>query len=99
MTLIIKDEELKKVAENVKPDAKRRVLLPKILVSKGVMFHIYTTRTGEIIFKPQVTIPASEAWLFKDRNTLALLDKSMIESAKGRVTKRGSFAKYAKHEA
>jgi hypothetical protein len=94
MAPIIKDKELKKVAENVKPDTKMRVHLPKILVRKGITYHIYTNNFGVIVLEPQVTIPASEAWLFEDKDTLALLDKSMIESAKGQVINRGSFAKY-----
>ena len=45
---------------------------------------------------PQVTIPASEAWLFENKEALALVDKGMAESMNGQVINRGSFAKYVK---
>ena len=97
MVIIVKDEELRRIAESVKPDAKKRVLLPKALVKEGITYHIYTNSFGQIILDPQVTIPASEAWLFEDKNALALVDRGMVESAlNGQLIKRGSFAKYVK---
>ena len=83
----------------VKPDNKRRVLLPKELVDKDSMFHIYTNDMGQIILDPQATIPASELWVFQNKNILASLDKSMAQSKKGQTINRGSFAKYVTNEA
>ena len=54
------------VAASVKPDAKKRVVLPKALVEEGITYHIYTNKFGQIVLDPQVTIPASELWLFKN---------------------------------
>jgi len=99
MVTIIKDTELTIVAKNVKPDSKKRVILPKSLVREGITYHIYLNQRGQIILDPQVTIPESELWLFENKELLALLDKSMVESAKGQVVKRGSFAKYVKDAA
>lgn len=96
METIIEDNNYTIVAEGVKPDYKRRVVLPAILVQKGVTYHIYHNRRGQIILDPQVTIPASELWLFKDKEALASVDRGMAESMNGRVINRGSFAKYAK---
>lgn len=96
MITIIKDEKLTRIADSVKPDAKRRVHLPKVLIREGVTYHIYTNSVGQIILDPQITIPASQAWLLEDKTTLALVDKGMAESANGRVIDRGSFAKYTK---
>ena len=96
MVPIIKDEKLTKIADSVKPDAKRRVHLPKIASGEGITYHIYTNSAGQIILDPQVTIPASEAWLFKDKAALESADRGMAESAAGRVKNRGSFAKYNK---
>lgn len=94
MTPIIKNAT--RIAEGVKPDAKKRVLLPKdLIIREGITYHIYINSSEQIILDPQVTIPASEAWLFEDRAALALVDKGMAESAKGQVIDRGSFAKYA----
>ncbi|MDD4874365.1 MAG: hypothetical protein PHE15_05255 [Dehalococcoidales bacterium] len=52
------------------------------------------TRISDCI-KPQVIIPASEAWLFEDKAALDSVDKGMAESNNGQVIDRGSFAKYA----
>jgi len=97
MVIIIKDTDLTKVAEGVKPDAKKRVVLPKSLVGEGITYHIYSNSLGQIILDPQVTIPASELWVFENKDILASIDKGMAESANGQVIKRGSFAKYVKN--
>ena len=97
MSIIIKDNEWTKVAESKKPDTKQRVILPKIAVGENVSYHIYTNSIGQIILDPQVTIPASELWVFKDKNVLASIDKGMKESTNGQVVRRGSFAKYVKN--
>jgi hypothetical protein len=99
MGTIIKDEKLTKIADSVKPDAKRRVYLPKVLVREGVTYHIYANSVGQIVLDPQITISASEAWLFENKTALASVDKGMTESAKGHVIDRGSFSGYTKDAA
>ncbi len=94
---VIKDADLTIVAEGVKPDSKKRVVLPRALVQEGITYHIYRNRFGQILLDPQVTIPASELWVFENKDILASIDKGMAESANGQVIKRGSFAKYAKN--
>ena len=96
MVTIIKDEELIRIAESVKPDTKKRVLLPRALVREGIRYHIYTNSFGQIVLDPQVTISASELWVFENRDILASIDRGMAESANGQVINRGSFAKYIK---
>ena len=97
MATIIKDTDLTRVADSVKPDTKKRVLLPSALVEEGITYHIYINNSGQIILDPQVTISASELWVFENKDILASIDKGMAESAKGQVIKRGSFAKYVKN--
>ena len=87
MTMIIKDKDFKRVSESVKPDAKKRVLLPKSQVREGITYHIYSNSIGQIILDPQVTIPASEAWLFNNPTALASVRKGLSDAAKGRVSK------------
>lgn len=96
MATIIRDENLTIIAKSVKPDPKRRLHLPKVLETDGITYHIYCNRLGQIILDPQVTIPASELWLFEDKEALATVDRGMAESMNGQVIDRGSFAKYAK---
>lgn len=93
MTITIKDTDLTMIAEGVKPDAKKRIVLPKAIVRKGIIYHIYQNRIGQIILDPQATIPESELWLFANKDILASLDRGMLES---QVINRGSFEKYIK---
>ncbi len=97
MTILkIKNTDFTGIAKSVKPDTRKRVILPQSLVREGITFHIYTNSIGQIMLDPQVTIPASEAWLFENKEALALVDKGMAESMNGQVINRGSFAKYVK---
>lgn len=99
MVAIIRDTDLTRVAGSVKPDTKRRIVLPDTLVQEGIIYHIYHNSVGQILLDPQVTIPASELWLFENKDTLALVDRGMAESMKRQVINRGSFAKYVKDAA
>ena len=96
MAVLINDKNLIRVAEGVKPDAKKRVVLPQGLIREGITYHMYSNSVGQIVLDPQVTIPASELWLFENKEALALVDRGMVESARGQVINRGSFAKYVK---
>jgi len=96
MVTIIRDTNLTRIAGSVKPDNRKRVILPKALIKEGITYHIYTNSVGQIVLDPQVTIPASELWLFENKEALASVDRGMAESMNGQVIKRGSFAKYAK---
>jgi hypothetical protein len=96
MATIIRNEKLTRIADSVKPDAKRRVCLPKSLIKEGISYHIYTNEAGQIILDPQITISTSEVWLFENKEALASVDKGMSESTNGQTIDRGSFAKYTK---
>ena len=97
MVTIKRGEDLTRVAGSVKPDAKKRVVLPNALVQKDIIYHIYYNSVGQILLDPQVTIPASELWLFENKEALASVDRGMLESLSGKTIKRGSFAKYTKN--
>lgn len=87
MAIIIKDTDFTGIAESVKPDTKRRVILPAVLVREGVTFRIYTNSDGQIVLDPQVTIPVSESWVFKNPDILALVQRGLSDAAEGRVSK------------
>ena len=86
MVTIIKNMDFKDIAKNVKPDAKKRVVLPKALVKEDVSYHIYCNSLGQIVLDPQVTIPASEVWLFKDPDALDSVRRGLSDAAKGKVS-------------
>jgi hypothetical protein len=87
MATIIKDEDLTIVAENVKPDAKKRVILTKVPMEEGVTYRIYMNSFGQIVLDPQVTIPASELWLFNNPVALASVQRGLADAAQGKVSK------------
>ena len=87
MVTIIKDTDFTEVAEGVKPDSKKRVVIPKPLMVEGITYHIYQNRFGQIILDPQVAIPASEAWLFNNPEALALVEQGLADIKKGKVSK------------
>ncbi|MGD1118482.1 MAG: hypothetical protein ABR886_03245 [Dehalococcoidales bacterium] len=98
MATIIKDAEFITIPRTVKPDAKKRITLPDILVKEGVIFAISHNSLGQILLDPQVIIPASELWVFKNKKILASIDKGMTESDNGQTIDSGSFAKYVKDD-
>ena len=69
--MVIKDQDFEKIADSVKPDVKRRVVLHNVQIPEGVTYHIYKIAFGQIVLDPQVTIPASEIWLFNNPKALA----------------------------
>ena len=87
MMTILKNTDFQKVAESVKPDAKKRIVLPKALALEGVTYHIYSNDIGQIVLDPQVTIPASEVWLFNNPDALASVRQGLSDTAEGRVSK------------
>ena len=84
---IVRDEKFQKIAEGVKPDAKKRVVLPKGQFREGVTYHIYSNSLGQIVLDPQVSIPASEAWLFNNPDALAAVRRGLGDAAEGKVSK------------
>ena len=96
MATIIKDRNLVRVGKPVAPDSRKRVVLPGAVVKKGVTYYVYHNSLGQIILDPQATIPASELWVFEDKEVLASIDRGIRESLKGKTVNRGSFAKHAR---
>ena len=84
--MIIRNNDFEKVADSVKPDAKKRVVLPKSQVRDGVTYHIYVNGLGQIVLDPQVTIPAYEAWLFENPEALAAVRRGLADAAAGKIT-------------
>ena len=87
MISIVKDKDWVKRADSIKPDYRRRVNLPKALVSDGVVYHIYSNSVGQIVLDPQVTISASEAWLFNNPKAFASVKRGLADAAQGMVSK------------
>ena len=67
-------------------DERQRVALGDIL--KGIKrVQIFKNDSGEILIRPLVEIPASEAWLYKNKKALSSVRKGLEEAAQGEVSK------------
>lgn len=82
------------VARDVRPDSRKRVSLGSALTDLGdASFAIYRDSRGRIILEPQVSIPADEAWLFRNKAAKESVARGLkqIDSTKA----LGSFADHA----
>jgi len=84
---IIKNDNFREIAANVKPDVKKRIVLSKAPLAEGVTYHIYCNEIGQIILDPHVSIPASEAWLYNNREAIESVKVGLKQSSEGKITK------------
>jgi hypothetical protein len=90
--MIIKHKNFIRVAASIKPDARKRVSLPKSVVGENIMYHVYSNSLGQIILDPQVAIPASEVWLFNNKEALDMVKEGLAQEESINL---GSFARCA----
>lgn len=88
------------VKKAVRLDAQQRISLKKVITGDEEIesFDVYRREDGAIVLQPRVSVPASEAWLFKNRKALASVQQGMVEAAAGDLHDLGSFAKHAKED-
>jgi hypothetical protein len=79
-------------------DSKKRITLGAIWFDKTVQpiksFQVYQNKDGDILLRPEVSIPAREAWVYENPKVFASLKKGIkdIEEGKKEVIKDlGSF--------
>ena len=92
---VVKDSDFVEIAE-VKADGKNRVQLGrKVKGSKTRLYRVYQNVHGQIILDPQVMVPASEAWLFQNKQAAQMVQKGLEDARNGKVTKaKEDFSKY-----
>ena len=94
-----KISEWKLVARDVRPDGRRRVALGKALEDlEDASFNVYRDDDGRIVLDPQVSIPASEAWLYRNPKALASVRRGLGDVAEGKTKAVRTFARYADDE-
>lgn len=90
---ILKDTHFAE-AVDVKVDSKNRITLGKTKLKTNI-YKVYRNAIGQIILDPQVTIPAHEQWLFKNKEAADLIKAGLEDARKGRLVKaREDFSKY-----
>lgn len=93
---ILKDEQFEEVSET-RTDSKNRVALGRAVKIKARIYKVYQNSLGQIILDPQVSIPAHEAWLFRNPEALTAVRKGLDDVKKGRLRKtREDYSKYTR---
>jgi hypothetical protein len=79
------DDEFQEITTKTVDDRKRITLGELIKNSKRI--RLYKNKRGEILLIPVVEIPASEIWLFQNKEALKSVQKGMQEAFEGRISK------------
>ena len=95
---ILRDAKFEQLTET-RVDTKRRISLGKILSSQVTSFRIYRNAHGQIVLDPMVSVPAHDAWLFKNTRASTLVRRGLEDAKRGRLVKaRESYAKYVRRK-
>jgi hypothetical protein len=95
---LLKDADFQEVTE-AKVDAKNRVALGKVPGLRVSSYRIYRNKVGQIILDPMVTVPAYEAWLFKNKEAMTRVQDGLADLRKGRLVKaKEDYRKYLDHD-
>jgi hypothetical protein len=92
---VIKNPDFQLISEFAQPDAKRRLSLGAAS-GDATAYNVYRNVLGQIILDPVKAIPASEIWLYANKQALASVKQGLRGSAEGKSVYRGSFSKHAK---
>ncbi len=80
----------------LRPDTKGRITLGKL--AENVSGFKITEEEGRIILEPQIEIPAREAWLYKNPEAKASLDRGIEQAENGEAKYLGSFSQYLEED-
>jgi len=67
--------------------------------SKDLQFTVACNEAGQILLTPEVTVPAHEAWLYKNKEAYQSVMRGIEQAKRGKVRPIGSFAKYVGDDA
>jgi hypothetical protein len=83
-----------KAVHNLRIDSKNRVTIGKLLLYECVRsVQASVLENGDILLKPMAEIPASEKWLYENKEALESVKRGLAETESKDL---GSFAKYTK---
>jgi hypothetical protein len=95
---LLKDAQFSEVAE-ARVDSKRRISLGRTAAGPVTSFRVYRNAHGQIILDPMVSIPAHEAWLFRNPRASALVRRGLKDARRRRlVNAKEDYSKYAGRE-
>lgn len=82
------------ISKNVCPDKRGRISL-KGLIKEADGYEATLQPDGSIVLKPYLKVDSKEAWIYKNREALALLEQGLKDATEGKVVKRKSYAEFA----
>ncbi len=68
-------------------DTRDRIVLGKYFNSRYNRVRIYKNKAGELLLCPVVEIPASEIWLYENKEALDSVKQGLREAKEGKVSK------------
>lgn len=77
------DDEFEEVATHT-VDGRHRVTLGALLKDTDRV-RVYQNARGELLLQPVLEIPASEVWLFHNKEALQSVQKGLEEAAQGQI--------------
>lgn len=79
------DDEFREVGTRTIDDRDRLILGKLIKGSKRV--RLYKNDRGELLLMPLVEIPASEIWLYQNKEALQNVQKGLEDATEGKISK------------
>ncbi len=81
-------------------DSKRRITLSgrlqRLMMSKMKIdsYQVFVGKSGDILLRPAVSIPSSEAWIYNNPKVIGKVRKGLKEAGEGRVEKVGDLESF-----
>jgi len=67
-------------------DERNRLTLGE-LIKGSKRVRLYKNKRGEVLLRPVVEIPASELWLFRNKEALESVKKGLKDASEGKISK------------
>lgn len=74
-------------------DSKHRITLggrlQRLMMSRMKIdsYQVFVGKSGDILLRPSVTIPSSEAWVYNNSEVIGKVRKGLLDAAEGKVDK------------
>jgi hypothetical protein len=79
------EDEFKEIDTRTVDDRNRLTVGELLKGSKRV--RLYKNERGEVLLQPVVEIPASEVWLFKNKEAFESVKKGLKDASEGKISK------------
>lgn len=91
---LVKDSHFEEYGE-VRVDSKYRITLGRTAPHPASSYRVYRNSLGQFILDPQATVPAYEAWLFRNPKAKRAVQEGLEDARKKRLVKADEdYSKY-----